>query len=152
VLDIANIAERKITTSLNLPKGSITANVLTKLTPGSSYKVKTPEGVADVVGTIYQLTAAGKLIVASGTVNFTYNEAGVSKTVAVTAGQQVTVNRTTGVATIGPALPTDVGQINNIARIIASGRLIVGALGIVTTTGTATVDNPNVNSVSAPKQ
>ncbi|MEN9575287.1 MAG: hypothetical protein RL514_3142 [Verrucomicrobiota bacterium] len=88
VLDIPNISERRVTTSLRLIKGSVTGNVKTKLTADSKYEVKTPGGVADIRGTVYAFLSNGTLIVTKGVVNFTYVLKGVSKTVRVEPGYQ----------------------------------------------------------------
>ncbi len=70
VLDIANISERRVTTSMSLGKGAVTGEVITKLTAASRYEIKTSTGVAGVRGTIYKLSANGKLVVLKGTVVF----------------------------------------------------------------------------------
>lgn len=88
VLDIANIAERTVTTQLSLGKGGITGNVVNKLTAASKYEIKSPSGVAGIRGTIYSISANGTLTVAKGTVNFTFVFNGVTKTVRVEPGQQ----------------------------------------------------------------
>ena len=88
VLDIPNISERRVITSLRLIKGSVTGNVRTKLTADSKYEVKTPAGVADIRGTVYAFQSNGTLVVTKGVVNFTYVQKGVSKTVRVEPGYQ----------------------------------------------------------------
>lgn len=88
VLDIANISERRVTTTLHLTRGGVTSNVVNKLTAASKYSIRTAAGIAEIRGTTYAFKSDGTLIVATGIVNFTYILDGVSKTVTVTARQQ----------------------------------------------------------------
>lgn len=88
VLDIANFAERRVTTSLKLTTGGVTGNVPSRLSAASRYEIKTPAGVAEIRGTIYAFRSNGTLVVARGIVNFTYVDKGISRTVRVEAGQQ----------------------------------------------------------------
>jgi hypothetical protein len=74
-LDIANVNERQVTTSLTLAKGSVLGDVKTKLTAASKYEIKTASGVAGIRGTIYTVAVDGagritKIIVLTGTVSF----------------------------------------------------------------------------------
>jgi hypothetical protein len=90
-LDIANIADRTVTTQLNVNRGAITGNVVNKLTKASKYEIKSASGVAGIRGTVYSVKtdASGRItsiICTSGTVNFT--QGGV--TVTITAGQALT--------------------------------------------------------------
>lgn len=88
VLDIANIAERRVTTRLSLSKGGVTGNVLSKLSAASKYEIKTATGVAEIHGTIYAFKSNGTLVVSKGVVNFSYVDKGVTRTVRVEAGKQ----------------------------------------------------------------
>lgn len=148
-LEIINISGRVITTSLNLTKGEVVGNIITKLAKGSSYKVTSPKGTINVTGTVYSFNAStGRLVVASGTVNMSYVDAsGVTKTVAVSQGQQVTV--VGGVATVAPAPPGVVAALNIIASMMAAlGSETSGNL-VANTATTTDVSNPAVNSVSS---
>lgn len=84
-LDIANVADRTVTTSLNIAKGSMTGSVVTKLTAASKYEIKSASGVAGIRGTVYSVRtdAAGKItriVCTSGTVTFI--DRGVTITIA----------------------------------------------------------------------
>ena len=57
-------------TEMELISGRVIGNVR-KLPMGSSYVIKTPMGVADVKGTVYDINADGELIVLSGKVKYT---------------------------------------------------------------------------------
>lgn len=143
VLDIANIAERTVTTQLSLGKGGITGNVVTKLTAASKYEIKSATGVAGIRGTTYQMRFDGTLIVASGRVNFTFVLNGVTKTVSVAANEQFKP----GDAAPTPAPPAAVAMINQVAAIITQyAQLGVNLTGLVG----VTVENPLTVSVAAP--
>jgi hypothetical protein len=84
-----------IDTRLDLRQGKLYGTV-DKLLPGSHYEVKMPAGVATVRGTEFFIDAVtGTVFVTSGTVNVTVNLTGSpgnrTKTIAVTAGQQLVV-------------------------------------------------------------
>lgn len=88
-LDIANVADRTVTTTLNLAKGGMTGNVINKLTAASKYEIKSASGVAGIRGTVYnvQTDKAGKItriIVTSGTVTFV--DRGVTITISAADG------------------------------------------------------------------
>jgi len=57
-------------TEMELISGRVIGNVR-KLPMGSSYVIKTPMGVADIKGTVYDINADGELIVLSGKVKYT---------------------------------------------------------------------------------
>jgi hypothetical protein len=57
-------------TEMELISGRVIGNVR-KLPMGSSYVIKTPKGVANVKGTVYDINADGELIVLSGKVKYT---------------------------------------------------------------------------------
>ena len=83
ILDIANIKEGRVTTSMSLTRGGVTGNVNIKLTAASKYEIKTAAGVADIRGTIYAFKSDGALVVVKGVVNFSYLVNGVIRTVRV---------------------------------------------------------------------
>ena len=62
-------------TEMELISGRVIGNVR-KLPMGSSYVIKTPMGVADIKGTVYDINADGELIVLSGKVRYTDNANG----------------------------------------------------------------------------
>lgn len=137
VLDIASIAERRVTTRLNLTTGSITGNVINKLSAASKYEVKTAGGVAEIRGTIYALKSNGTLVVTQGVVNFTYvDNKGVTRTVRVEAGQQFKP---------GDDQPTQASEqlMSEVAKVAAQILPAIGTLreGNLTVTVT-TIENP----------
>ena len=62
-------------TEMELRRGRVIGNVR-KLPMGSSYVIKTPMGVADIKGTVYDINANGELIVLSGKVKYTARTSG----------------------------------------------------------------------------
>lgn len=143
VLDIANIAERRVTTRLNLTTGSITGNVLSKLSAASKYEIKSAAGVAEIRGTIYAFKSNGTLVVSQGVVNFSYVDKGVSRTVRVEAGKQFKP---------GDDQPTQASEklLNDVATIAAQILPGIGTIreGNLTVTVT-TIVNPADVSTSA---
>lgn len=143
VLDIANIAERRVTTRLNLTTGSITGNVLAKLSAASKYEIKSAAGVAEIRGTIYAFKSNGTLVVSQGVVNFSYVDKGVARTVRVEAGKQFTP---------GDANPTQASEklLSDVAKIAAQILPAIGTIreGNLTVTLT-TIANPADVSTSA---
>lgn len=84
-----------IDTRLDLRQGKMYGTV-DKLLPGSHYEVKTPTGVATVRGTEFFIdTRSGTVFVTSGTVNVTVTlllkSGPISRTIAVTAGHELTI-------------------------------------------------------------
>jgi len=77
--------EHMAETEMELRSGRVIGNVR-KLPMGSSYVLKTPKGVADVKGTVYDINADGELIVVSGKVNYTDNTTG--KEVVIASGEK----------------------------------------------------------------
>lgn len=77
--------EHMAETEMELRSGRVIGNVR-KLPMGSSYVLKTPKGVADVKGTVYDINADGELIVVSGKVNYTDNATG--KEVLIASGEK----------------------------------------------------------------
>ena len=77
--------EHMAETEMELRSGRVIGNVR-KLPMGSSYVLKTPKGVADVKGTVYDINADGELIVVNGKVNYTDNATG--KEVLIASGEK----------------------------------------------------------------
>jgi hypothetical protein len=137
VLDIASIAERRVTTSLNLTTGSITGNVRSKLSAASKYEIKTAAGVAEIRGTIYAFKSNGTLVVTQGVVNFTYVDKGVTRTVRVEAGQQFRPGKDDAPTQASEQLMSEVAQVA--AQILpAIGTIREGNLTVTVTT----IENP----------
>ena len=131
VLDIANVSERTVTTSMSLSKGNVTGNVIAKLTAASKYEIKTAAGVAGIRGTVYSLSAAGRLVVAKGSVNFTFVLNGVSQTVTVGVGQQFKI----GDAAPSPAPIGEVNSINLVAQnVVNNFGFTAFTVGVITQT------------------
>jgi hypothetical protein len=81
-------ADKITETELDLKAGRILGTVK-KLSAGSSYRVKIPNGVAGIRGTIYTISADGVLSVLSGSVVMSYVGAdGTPVTQEIKAGQQ----------------------------------------------------------------
>jgi hypothetical protein len=74
-------------TQLDLRAGRITGNVK-KLSAGSHYEIKLPNGVAGVRGTSYDLTADGVLSAFVGALIIAWDKAGAIQTQVVTGGNQ----------------------------------------------------------------
>ena len=76
-----------IETQLDLRNGRILGNVR-KLAAASKYEVKTPQGVAGIRGTRYDISADGTVRVIEGQVVVVYIVNGIASTATVNAGQQ----------------------------------------------------------------
>ena len=72
-------------TEMELRSGRVIGNVR-KLPMGSSYVIKTPMGVADIKGTVYDINTNGELIVLSGKVKYTDRTNG--REVLIAAGEK----------------------------------------------------------------
>ena len=72
-------------TEMELRSGRVIGNVR-KLPMGSSYVIKTPVGVADIKGTVYDINTNGELIVLSGKVKYTDRTNG--REVLIAAGEK----------------------------------------------------------------
>jgi len=79
-------ADNIIETQLDLRNGRILGNVR-KLAAASKYEVKTPQGVAGIRGTRYDISADGTVRVIEGQVVVVYIVNGVASTATVNAGQ-----------------------------------------------------------------
>ena len=82
--------EHMAETEMELRSGRLIGNVR-KLPMGSSYVIKTPNGKADVKGTVYDINAEGELIVVSGKVKYTDNTNG--REVVIASGEKYTGGR-----------------------------------------------------------
>lgn len=146
-LDIANIADRTVTTQLNVNRGGITGNVVNKLTLASKYEIKSASGVAGIRGTVYSVKtdASGRIIriiCTSGTVSF--NQGGV--TVTITAGQALTpppVGTALTQATVGAATEAEKSVVT-----LVGTRLYLNSMGIVQEVAATVINNPSDASVS----
>ncbi len=150
-LDIANIADRTVTTQISLGKGGITGNVINKLTAASKYEIKSASGVAGIRGTVYnvQTDRAGKItriIVTSGTVTFV--DRGVTITISAAAGPQAYAppaagpsQASVGAPTLAEAQATTFA--GNVLQQLGLGQANVG--GVITGT---VISNPKDVSIS----
>ena len=80
-------ADNVIETQLDLRNGRILGNVR-KLAAASKYEVKTPQGVAGIRGTRYDISADGTVRVIEGQIVVVYIVNGIASTATVNAGQQ----------------------------------------------------------------
>lgn len=138
-LDIANVAQRTVTTQLNVNRGGITGNVVSKLSVASKYEIKTVGGVAGIRGTKYSITtdANGRIssiIVTQGTV--TFFDRGVTVTISAADG------------TAKAYTPSAAGQAVN----QTVDRATTAQISSVTTVGTQvnTADNTTTTTVQNP--
>lgn len=91
-------------TQLDLRAGQIMGNVK-KLSAGSRYEVKFPNGVAGIRGTTYVIRANGKVFVLTGSVVISYvDSTGTLRTAVVTAGNAFTPQPS------GPGVVTPIGN------------------------------------------
>jgi len=88
-------SEKIIETQLDLRNGRILGNVK-HLAAASKYEVKTPQGVAGIRGTRYDIRADGSVTVIDGQVVVVYIVNGQASTVTVNAGQTSTPPRVAG--------------------------------------------------------
>ena len=148
-LDIANVANRTVTTQLNVNRGGITGNVVNKLSVASKYEIKSASGVAGIRGTVYSVKtdASGRItriICTSGTVRFT--QGGV--TVTITAGQALTpppVGTALTQATVGAATATEQSDVAGVGQTLGlNASQTTPALGTV-------INNPSDVSVAQPR-
>jgi|GEM_PF-1636970 hypothetical protein len=139
-LDIANVADRTVTTQLHVNQGGITGNVVNKLTKASKYEIKSASGVAGIRGTVYSVKtdASGRItriVVTSGTV--TFNQGGVAVT--ITAGQALTppaVGTTMTQAMVGTATTAESYLTASAGALLLAGKnadLLQGIVGTVIT-------------------
>jgi hypothetical protein len=115
-------ADTVIETQLDLRAGRILGNVK-HLAAASKYEVKTPQGVAGIRGTRYDISADGRVRITQGDAVVVYVIGGRTSTVNARAGQMVSPPTTAGgnpvVAPIPPAEMTTInGQIDQIGRTV----------------------------------
>ncbi|MFM8468661.1 MAG: FecR domain-containing protein [Limisphaerales bacterium] len=149
-LDIANVAQRTVTTQLNVNRGAITGNVVNKLSVASKYEIKSASGVAGIRGTVYsmQTDATGKItriVCTSGTVTFV--DRGVTITISAANGAKAYTPPPAGTtpthAMVGAPTPAEAemtATIGNSLQSPSGGQTVVG--------GTTIVNNPSDVSVS----
>ncbi len=70
-LDVTQTSPPLVNTKLNVTKGGVTANVITKLAAASRYEVRTVNGVAGIRGTIYNVGVGTGASVIHGAVSWT---------------------------------------------------------------------------------
>jgi hypothetical protein len=107
-----------IETQLDLRNGRILGNVR-KLAAASKYEVKTPQGVAGIRGTRYDISADGTVRVVEGQIVVVYIVNGIASTATVNAGQMSRPPAQGGgqvdVIGIPPGdLPVITGQLNDL--------------------------------------
>lgn len=124
-LDIANVAQRTVTTQLNVNRGAITGNVVNKLSLASKYEIKSASGVAGIRGTKYSVKVANgritRLVVTSGVVSFT--QGGVTITIDATNGPKAYSPPATGPAdqsAVGNPTPEETSAVNSAAASIGT--------------------------------
>jgi len=101
-----------IETQLDLRNGRILGNVR-KLAAASKYEVKTPQGVAGIRGTRYDISADGTVRVIEGQVVVVYIVNGQASTATVNAGQQSRPpTQGGGPVDLGPIPPGEINTIN----------------------------------------
>lgn len=102
-----------IETQLDLSNGRILGNVK-KLAAASKYEVKTPQGVAGIRGTKYDISATGRVTVVEGSVMVVYLVNGqLTPPVIVNAGQTVVPPATAVQPVPLPAAPALLSSLNN---------------------------------------
>jgi ferric-dicitrate binding protein FerR (iron transport regulator) len=104
--------EKIIETQLDLRNGRILGNVK-HLAAASKYEVKTPQGVAGIRGTRYDIRADGSVTVIDGQVVVVYIVNGQASTVTVNAGQTSTPPREAGGAPPVVQTPIEVIRADN---------------------------------------
>ena len=147
-LDIANVADRTVTTTLNLAKGGMTGNVINKLTAASKYEIKSASGVAGIRGTVYSVKtdAAGKItriVCTSGTVTFI--DRGV--TITISANQAYTpppAGTTPTQALVGAPTATEIIVVSQVGADLQ----VLGITQVAIGSGTTVINNPSDVSVS----
>lgn len=101
-----------IETQLDLRDGRILGNVK-RLAAASKYEVKTPQGVAGIRGTRYDISADGTVTVVEGQVVVVYIVDGVASTATVNAGQTARPPTTRGgQVLVNPATPSLLNSVN----------------------------------------
>jgi hypothetical protein len=125
--------EKVIETQLDLRNGRILGNVK-KLAAASKYEVKTPQGVAGIRGTKYDISANGRVAVAEGTVIVVYIVGGQPTTATVNAGQvAMPPTQAGGQATITELTPAEIDEITHWTEIRGGGEVLQVNSPVVTT-------------------
>ena len=145
-LDIGNVAQRTVTTQLDVQKGQIVGNVVAKLTAASKYEIKTASGVAGIRGTKYMVKRDAsrnvtRIVCTEGTVTFV--DRGV--TITIGANQAYTPPAAgPSQAAVGVPTATETASLNAVATMLiqTSGDSNTG------TSVTTSVNNPSDTSVS----
>jgi hypothetical protein len=106
--------EKIIETQLDLRSGRILGNVK-KLAAASKYEVKTPQGVAGIRGTRYDISADGRVSLTEGDAVVVYVMGGRTSTGTVHAGQTIRPPTTMGGEPIVSAIPpSEIATINRL--------------------------------------
>ena len=116
-------AETVIETQLDLRSGRILGNVK-HLAAASKYEVKTPQGVAGIRGTRYDISADGRVRITQGDAVVVYVIGGRTSTANVRAGQMASPPTTAGGnPIISPIPPAEITAINN--QIDSIGKTVI---------------------------
>jgi len=106
-------AETVIETQLDLRSGRILGNVK-HLAAASKYEVKTPQGVAGIRGTRYDISADGRVRITQGDAVVVYVIGGRTSTANVRAGQMASPPTTAGGnPVISPIPPAEIASIDH---------------------------------------
>jgi len=116
-------AETVIDTQLDLRAGRILGNVK-HMAAASKYEVKTPQGVAGIRGTRYDISADGRVRITQGDAVVVYVIGGRTSTANVRAGQMASPPTTAGgQPIIAPIPPAEIASINS--QIDSIGKTVV---------------------------
>jgi len=116
-------AETVIETQLDLRSGRILGNVK-HLAQASKYEVKTPQGVAGIRGTRYDISADGRVSITQGDAVAVYVVGGRTSTTDVHAGQTARPPTTAGgPPSISPIPPAEINTINRMIDEASRGAL-----------------------------
>ena len=147
-LDIGNVAQRTVTTQLDVQKGQIVGNVVAKLTAASKYEIKTASGVAGIRGTKYMVRRDAsnnvtRIVCTEGTVTFV--DRGVTITIGANKAYTPPAAAPSQAAVGAPNLP-EVSLVNMIvAQLEKVGQTSISTSTINTTT---IANNPADTSTS----
>ena len=143
-LDITRISPPLVNTKLNVTKGGVTANVITKLAAASRYEVRTPSGVAGIRGTVYNASVGTGMSVLHGTVSWTptggvvvnlsmgqtANLSSVPSAIGAAIASQMTAGVTQSTQAVVP------GQLANTINTLAQSVATSAALAVIAGGGT----------------
>jgi len=114
-------AEKVIETQLDLRSGRILGNVK-HLAAASKYEVKTPQGVAGIRGTRYDISADGRVRITQGNAVMVYVIGGRTSTGNVNAGQMISPpTNAGGNPVLSPIPPAEITTINTQIDSIGKG-------------------------------